>query len=221
MKPLEEVAYVLHSDHESGCGESWGRVAHEHIKDSEACIFCEAYKQAQCPTITILEYSCKNTIDCLKEEMSFENDPIAQRFLTETVSFLEARTKQIEYFVTNYVEKIASFHATKRMSHGLEDWKLQGRLETVDKERRRAHDALIASLAELTARIQELIKKGYVDEKDVVYWDGWTKPLAQLKEKTIVIFSPEITTHKRRGEIQEWAIATDFTISLQQYEETA
>ena len=222
MKSIEDVAYMLHTGHESESGkEVTFDVANEHVKKSEACLFCEAYEKLQCPTIAMLEMSCKKAVAVVQEEVSFVNDPQMKQFLSETVTFLENRVEQVHYFVTGYVETIASFQAVKQLASGMEDWRLQDRLENIDRARRRAHDALITSLSELTARIQKLVEEGYVDEQDVVYWNGWAHPLTNQKDSAIVVFSPSIVTHERRKEIQEWAIAADFSISLEQYEKTA
>ncbi len=217
-----ELAYMLHTGHESERGDDVSpAVAHEHLKDSEVCFFCESYEQSRCPTITMLEASCRNAVALVREELSFEKDVQAQAFLSETITFLEGRVEQIRYFVTAYVESIVLLHSIKRLGHTRDEWKLQGQLENADRARRRSHDALIASLAELTARIQELVRRGYVDEEHVVYWDGWKQVLMQDRDNAIVIFSPSIVTHARRREIQEWAVATDFGMLFEKYSKTA
>ena len=171
---------------------------HQKLEKLEKVEILHQYEQGVIPTIESLKRAADAAITILTEEA---DDTEA----LQHAKLIEGQTNNIRRWCRRYVESLILFHIRKSAFMRMNKTDQRDALEQADRDRRRIHDSLLASLTTFNILLTQT--SDLVQFQMPIEW----KPGVELPEGTAhehaVIFSPEAI--QNRDLIREWSVIAD------------
>ncbi len=223
-EPEERTLFTLHHEVEkhangSKISDTALEGLHNNVKHCECFPLLEQYVRGNIPTFERLFANLDLYLDELKEytdsERAHTGEASEEAKIAESFrKILAGRKIQIRDSVNRYVSSVIRFNQLKLLSaDGARELKKQ--FENADHARRRAHNALIDSLAVYQTAIKncqlEELGKDRFKHFNFEEWTIGTDARKIGPEKTVVFSS---TTLRNRDFIRDWAIVSDFIEQL-------
>lgn len=171
---------------------------HEDLDHLEEAPIVNQYERGMIPTIDSLSEAARAASD------SLEANP-EEIEAVRIGKLIRGQAASIRTWCRRYVSTIIKFHTMKRQMLRMDDQEKRDSFEQADAERRRVHEALLASLRTFNTLLEE--GKDYAEYKSPLLW----QPGSLMEDGTAthegVIFAPKAL--EDRDLIKSWAIAAD------------
>lgn len=216
-EPEENVLQALHHAvalKSSGEQAPETAILHERVDHCSCAPLLWKYVNGEIPSLERMFLTLSPLAEKIVSELGKESGDTQEE--KKVASILAGREKAVRDCISAYVHSVMRFQQ-------LQDASLLGSRDikelfvAADKARRRAHDALIATLKMYTRTLQEAVSIGLIAQKEFAEWSFGEDARTIAPEKA-AIFS--LSTLDNREFIREWAVVADFQVQLKILEGT-
>jgi len=217
----DEILYNLHHATERHRKERVSReevsTYHKSIERSEFGPLFEQYKQGDVPGPERMFGPLKAQLDKAQGIIDEEHAASGEGSVAELVrihGLLAGREQEVSSAASRYVQALIRHRNLQQLSLG-GSRDLTEQFVRADHARRRAHEALLASLRLYRDMLQKAKEEELIPANSYVEWQIGDKA-RDIPQQTIVVFSAKTTAD--RDFVRDWALVIDFANQLNELE---
>lgn len=176
------------------------------------------YEQHVVPTLSDFAEGSAFVVAELEKTLESADSEEAKN-LQAMINFFKGRSAQVRHAVFSYADSVARFHRIRSRQAEMEVEDFKDLITTVDRDRKRRHDALLTTLNLFSSKVQALIDDGYIEAGDVSWLDFKHMDVLEdveatqpISHKKITAFSP--ASLEDRDRIKQWAVALDLVENI-------
>jgi len=171
---------------------------HDKLEQLNAAEMLHMYEAGTAPTLDSMNRAAEVAIDALRE------DPEDVEAVTHA-KLIQGQAAQMHRWSRRYVETVVKFHTSRTAYARANDAELRDMLVRADTERRRVHEALMASLTTFNNFL--LKAQDLVTFPAPIAWKPGMSLAPGTSQEQAVVFSTDVI--RDRQLMRDWAIVAD------------
>lgn len=189
-----EVGHVYAADER----ESIAHTLHDKLEHLNAAEMLHMYEAGTVPTLDSMDRSAEIAISVLREDAD-DAEAVTHAKL------IEGQVTQIRRWSRRYVETVVKFHTTRTAYMRMSDEEQRDMFVRADTERRRVHEALMASLTTFNNFL--LKAQDLATFPSPIEWKPGVSLSPGTSQEQTVVFSADAI--RDRNLMRDWAIVAD------------